>query len=571
MKKVNLTVLLMLWMFSSGAQNVAWTTELENSRPNIFGIDEFNGVRSMAYSPSNSDLYVLGTKYFQLPAIPSGYGHGKEIAVYCYDPTSGNVISSVILSHHSNDTLEFYDDASALLVGNDGSIYVTGKYFYNTQQGYDMIVVKFDAALNELWRHYFRGVPGSEECGYALALDNNGNLIVLGRMDDRGAAKGADFLISKFNPSSGTPVWTKFRNTLGVQSDQPADVVCDNEGNIYFCGTSSLAAARNRFVTVKLDSMGIFQWIRKYNPVAYYAVDEGARSIAIDTINARVYVTGTSYFSTTGTDITTISYDLNGDRQWVKSIDGSSASIDQGCKVVVGPGGNIFTGGKIDFLSGSTYKSRLIFREYDVNGNTLMTRRYGSTAFNSYFGDMVVSSTGDVFITGTSRVAGGDVSLLTIKYNSSGALKWDDFLSPPGGASEGYVGAKIAINEFTSDLAVGGRYFLDMPGVNVEKWVTRAYSSAFRMNDDSNSAVGIGDLELKAFPVPANNEVQLIFNPQDELSKTIHLYDMEGRCIATFSSNESEVHLDLTNVKPGVYIVEAITASKAGRIRIIKN
>lgn len=92
-------------------------------------------------------------------------------------------------------------------------------------------------------------------------------------------------------------------------------VVVDNTGSVYITGYIINQGGDSDFITIKYSSDGIEQWVQTYNGPANGA--DFAIAIAIDDYS-NVYVTGSSKGIGSDEDYATIKYNTDGVQQWVR-------------------------------------------------------------------------------------------------------------------------------------------------------------------------------------------------------------------------------------------------------------
>ncbi|MBK6878094.1 MAG: SBBP repeat-containing protein [Ignavibacteria bacterium] len=121
--------------------------------------------------------------------------------------------------------------------------------------------------------------------------------------------------------------------------DFPYGIKADGSGNVYVTGRSDGSGTGLDFATVKYNSSGEQQWVKRYHESS----GDGATSLGVDAAG-NVYVTG--YVSGNGTslDYVTIKYNSSGDQIWKIVYDNGSgiSAYDLPLALVVDNTGNIF-------------------------------------------------------------------------------------------------------------------------------------------------------------------------------------------------------------------------------------
>jgi len=104
------------------------------------------------------------------------------------------------------------------------------------------------------------------------------------------------------------------------------------------------------------------------------------------------------------------------------SIYNSSGTYESGISVKTDNSGNVYTAGTIQTSTGFD----CILIKYNNYGNEIWTSIYDNPLSNLNDGvtSMVLDGRGNIFITGTTFSFENDVDYLTIKYDSSGDMKW---------------------------------------------------------------------------------------------------------------------------------------------------
>ena len=564
-----------LSLLTASSQPVSWTSYHNGSRPNILGLDPTTGTRDLSYSPLNNDIYVLGKEYYSLPLAPSPYAVGTEVVIERFDRLTGSVVSTLHLTNHSaSDSIPHNDIPGKMVIAPDGSIYITISYFYDSFYKNDMAVIKFNSSLVEQWRNYFWGPGSSMDAGMDIALDGTGNIYVVGQIGDNGST-GSDWMTAKMDPS-GTLLWSYTYNSNGSNDDTPVDMVLDNKKQLLVTGYSHSVTNGNQYLTVKFSDSGLDKWKKTYNAATGTGSDQ-ANSVAVDNTSGKVVVTGTSTNAQGNSDISTICYDSTGTQLWVRKINQPGNSSDHGFKVLINAAHRVFVGGDVDRDSTLSVTGELLVRKYDLAGNTLLTKKYHGASYDCEFGDLALAPSGSFYVTGACYGAvtppGTGYSLVTLKYSSAGALSWTDLLSPPQFQScgEGYYGWKLALSSNLSELAVGGRHFVDCPGTNSEEWVTRRYTpSSLRTPESDMAGTSEAEHTIRIHPVPARDMLTMTLNEEPGTSYMLIIYNLTGQQVKTMTCNRKEESVEIRELPSGTYFLSVQTDRYRKMTRFVK-
>ena len=196
-------------------------------------------------------------------------------------------------------------------------------------------------------------------------------------------------------------------------------------------------------------------WVRRYSGPGNG--DDKAVAIAVDS-GGSVYVTGSSFDSTTGYDYTTIKYLPNGDTGWVRRYNGPASKYDYAVGLAMDKNGNVYVTGTAEvqpFLGG--YGSfNIVTVKYFPNGDTAWVRGEFIAAtdrpdFRSL--GLVMDGHSNVYIAGEAFHPLYGLYGFTIKYDSAGNEAWGAprTLSAPSNAL-----SPIAVDSIGSNVCVIG-------------------------------------------------------------------------------------------------------------------
>jgi hypothetical protein len=553
-KKWKLLFLVTAIQLSAFAQPVSWTAYY-GAGDNTFPPPPTVNLKSIAYNPVNNNIYAYGQKFFNLPAQPSGNVYTRECGVVRYNNvTGGTPVSEIYDVHHDNTTLiPRSDEAGEMVIASDGSVYVTAKRYFDDTYLYDMVVIKYNSDLIEQWRIWFFSPGAADDAGIAIALDASGNVCVAGQMGDNG-----DFLIAKLSPSA-VVLWQKVYNTSGTQDNVPTDIISDASDNVYVAGTTVSATNGNQYTLIKYNAAGVRQWTKYYNGVGGAIRDDQPNSIAVNSTTGDVYITGTSENGSSNTDIATVAFNSAGTKLWAKRINNAGDSRDRGYIVKIDPAQNIYVAGDVDKDATANISGDLIYRKYTPAGAVLNTKKYNGSGYNCEFGDMKLVNSNTVYMTGwclgaTIAPSNGTYSLMTVKY-AAGIVQWGDFLTPGQfqTCGEGYYGFKIAVNQPTSEIAVGGRHWMWCPGAHPNEWMIRRYNPTLREGEEIAELTEVaGQQNIKVYPNPAANAVTIEV-PSAEAS-VVEIVNVMGKIVYSEKLNGLETQIDLSKFSKGMYL-----------------
>ncbi len=381
----------------------SWAVRYDNGgvdKSNTIGIDDFGNV----FITGSSNSAGVGTEDYLTIKYNSA---GSEEWTSRINGSGGSV-----------------DIAYALVIDSSGSIIITGGSV-GSRSGYDYFTIKYSSAGDTLWTRRYNGPKNSKDIAYSIALDDSQNIFITGESEGLTGTHGIfeDYATVKYNPA-GDFQWAARYNGPAGDYDKANSICVDTEGNIYVTGVSDGGSSGSGdphfdYATIKYNSAGLTQWIRRYN--SSNGEDEGVMVKADELGN--IFVTGFSSDVSTFADYATINYSADGDTTWISRYNGPASNDDRASSLAVDNLGNVFVAGKSYGGSITNYDYTTI--KYNSLGDSVWVNRYNGGA-SDIDGASAVSldKSGNVYVTGYSTNISTAFDYATMKYNTDGDLSW---------------------------------------------------------------------------------------------------------------------------------------------------
>lgn len=354
--------------------------------------------------PTNGADYCYGLAVDALGnAVVTGHsynGVNYDYATVKYDPNGTQLWAAFW-----NDSLDNQDYAVRVALDGGGNAIVTGYAWGGAN--YDYVTIKYDVSGNELWRRRYNGPANGNDYATCVVVDPADNVIVGGYS----IGTGYDYLIVKYD-AAGNQVWTARYNGTGNSSDYLYALATDAYGNVHGTGASyGAAGADNDFLTVKYDAAG--------NPAAGWPVryngpgndNDEARSVMVDAAG-NVYVCGGSNGVGTNLDFCVACYDASGAELWVRRINGSADAADIAYQLALDTARNVYATG---YVNATGLGTEWLTVKYSRFGDEQWQRSYGRPgAVADISRAICLDSTGNACVAGYTTGTGSDFTV--VKY-----------------------------------------------------------------------------------------------------------------------------------------------------------
>jgi len=251
---------------------------------------------------------------------------------------------------------------------------------------------------------------------YDIALDASGNVYITGLGDTSSISNAV--LILKYN-NLGVLQWQRMLETPATV-ELGRGITVDASGNIYIAATydEDSSTSSRKAVLVKYDSSGNLLFQSTYQPTS---LSSQAWAVALDSTGANAYSVGVLGYSVY--DLFIAKHNSSGTAQWMQGLTGGGPK-DWARAVVVDSSGDIIAAGSYGPSTGYGYA---LLVKYDSSGNQLYKRRFTDLTEqrDSTFNGVALDSSGNIYCCGTAEynTAGSDLIILS-KFDSSANLLW---------------------------------------------------------------------------------------------------------------------------------------------------
>ncbi|MEO0074890.1 MAG: SBBP repeat-containing protein [candidate division WOR-3 bacterium] len=455
-------------------------------------------------------------------------------------------------SRRYNSTFNKDDNVSGLALDNQGNVYVAGES-YTINSSYDIVIVKYNSDGILQWTQQYNGPRNGEDWVSAVMTDNSGNIYLCGGSE--GIGTDYDFVTIKYN-ANGVLQWLQRYNGNSNSIDYATALTVDRIGNVYVTGVSYNMGSSYDYLTIKYNTDGIAQWVTRYDGPAN--LSDASSVIKIDQLG-NVYVTGRSYGIGTNRDYATIKYSNDGQLLWIARYDGLGNSEDIANALVVDSTGNVYvTGSSIGQGTARDWATV----KYNSQGQQVWVNRYSSNgAYDDVANAMILDGAGNLFITGYLTNIGSYTDYLTLKYNRDGVLLWSGIYN---GTRNRYDYAKAIVVNDIGNIYVSGT----SEGVRTENdFATIKYNPSVALYETLNES-SINQKHYKIYPNPTQKELTISSLLPLQYIK---VYDVTGQIVREYNlTNLHQVKISLIGLCPGIYFINVNSENTSLKFVITK-
>jgi hypothetical protein len=196
----------------------------------------------------------------------------------------------------------------------------------------------------ERWVYRHNGTGDYDDQAQAIAVAADGSLYAAGW--SWGSASAYDFTVVGLTPS-GTQSWVYAYNGPANDWDEARSIVAGPDTNLYAAGCSRGTGSSYDFTVVSVTASGAERWVYRYNGPGNY--DDAARAIALGP-DGNVYAAGCSFDSASMYDWTVVGLTPLGAELWVYHYNGPGNHHDWAYSILIGADENLYCAG---FSTGS--------------------------------------------------------------------------------------------------------------------------------------------------------------------------------------------------------------------------
>lgn len=477
---------------------------------------------------SNSDTYIENARgmaitvdneeYSYVAGYISGISSGKDIAVIKYSPLGDTVWMKTFNGTENSD-----DEASAIVLGSDGSIYVTG-FVSNNFTGKDIILLKYKSSGDLEWFiNYFYNGSYSDDRGLDMKIDNSDNIFLTGYVTDN---SGNVLIAAQKYSSGGALIWSTIDLSFSG-TNHGKKIETDNSGNAYVTGFVNQGGSSD-IVLVKYNTEGNIV----FRQTAGGSGEDKAWGIAVDD-DSFIYITGYTTNSESNTDCFTAKYNVFGEMLWSRTFNGNGNAEDKAWGIAVDDDNAVYiTGNAADIQNNSNF----IVIKYSSTGSTIWEAEYdGSGSGNDkanvigliYANDSVSS----VVAAGESWGTEGNYDFAAVRFDAATGQQISANRYSMSTNTDDAV-LDMAVSVINGKIFLTGYSELIIESMNIQSYITSLMLLINTQHESiSNSLIPKSYILSQNYPNPFNPVTTINFGLPENAEISLKIYDVLGRIV----------------------------------------
>ncbi|MEO8146083.1 MAG: T9SS type A sorting domain-containing protein [Bacteroidia bacterium] len=500
--------------------------------------------QSCAFDTSGR-LIVAGRIYDYRPSTGLWYEYLKLIKY----TTAGKVMADVNISGAASG-IKSQKVNKIINDQNTNTVYTLSTYYYSNTNKTDIHLARYTTGLILMWEKFISGSDSSIDVGVDMELDNSGNVILAGNMqnDGTGATTGQDIEVYKYS-KTGSLLWAYSYTGTGKNTDKINAIKIDHNQNVIGVGNTYNAAKGYQLLVFKLaKSSGSLQWQYKYNGDSTSNAYDEANDVDVDNSN-NIYVAASIQLTGAVTKGLLLKLNAAGTSVFKKQ-----ETYLPNPQSVIFKNNAVYMAG--DNLTGGFQKIKL--SKFTLTGTQTFANSYSAFGgSNNYFNNMSVSNSNTIYIVGKTNN-----SYYFLSVENLGITLWQHY-DTPASPSDTHGGTCVAIDErYGVAAGCGFKHHKNGEG----EWTSNYYTPALLRTQQYNANTNEGSI-LNVYPNPASDFLAVNCTAKNSV---VEIADLTGRIVLyeTFSTGTKNLNIEMLSA--GVYTVTVTAGDKKYFKKFIK-
>ena len=542
-----------------------WTQSF--SRPGSFGGGNPDVINDIAALSTGSTISIGETSNNIGDII-------TDIGVVKYSP-SGQLLNTFYLDFYNQNL----NDKPVKVIVREPYVYILASVQITTAsfgvEG-DIGIVKLDTNLNFISQSYLPSPFGIDEVAIDMGMDAANNIYIVGS-SNRGGTTGTDIVLLKFDQDL-VQLFEKYNTSTGVFTDIPSAIKVQPNGVCNIVGTKNSATKGSQIAVMKYWGNGILLWQKTYDVASTTTNLDLGKAVSYDLVTDDVYVVGSGQLTAGDNDWVVLKYQgTTGALSWAKRFAGVSSNNDEAIDVAYANVDGLYVFGNIrTTVSGVTSNNFQLRKLLPSNGSFVWTKTYDgpfNTNYDKGF-SMLVTPNEYIYTFGRTESTSGSTTTYGVIqcFNKNGLAQWTDLLSSNSVSIFQQMDAiKGAYNLSTQSLHVASRM---LAGIGIfRSWITTKYGPTSLFQNPSEMLAERIDLNSKKFGInifPNPFIENFTITNETNSSAIFEIYNLEGKLILRKENSFLQNDISTEGWANGTYIVKIIGQSRTITQRVVK-
>ncbi len=439
-----------------------------------------------------------------------------------------------------------HDDwVNCVTTDEDGNIYLTGRTWNTTNNGWDLFVVGYDANGHYTWEDVYDGTGGTNDEGFSI----------IARKDMVYITGQTGYSVWNFAGITRAYHWPSHFNSwstlfYGSYNARNKSICFGDDGQIYVASEAydDFHLYESYIHTIQYDiNNGNENWNMQYSLSTTPTYINYPMEIISD--KDGVIVGGVGYEPGNGSDdYVLLKYDFGGGLTWSQSYDFSNLK-DHLKNIVLDRVYNIvYATGCSEYRDDNQYLSTSVISTIALKATTgayIWNDQFSSgPGMNDYGWDIELDCNSNVYVAGTDYYVLAVLSdYLLLKYTPGGTLAWS---ANYGNFASIGRGTDIAIS---GNGLHGGIYVLGETPISVDEWLIVGFRGIEECSARLAAESKENSLNQSAYPNPSKGEISYYSDYEGMVS----IYDSQSRLIVQVPVSFGDNKLDLMKCENGIY------------------